>query len=281
MNNTFNIKRFGKVFGNDASDFFPKFGGFLIVLWAIPIIIWIFTLLNIDDSPINPTFRYVFILLLCSLSCLLVPARLYRHINDPKKGMEFAMTPASSFEKFLSMTLFCAVITPAIYFIGAYAIDFILSIIPNSPYNEYIWDKGMIVSNYDDNQLYLSVEAKGIKFGFFFKFFYRLTSCLMTASIFMLGNAIFKKRKTSKTIGILVLFAFIATTIIITTAMSEHFDEFMSPIVERLDDMPEEERTLWFASKVKILLNWAIISKLLVSAVCLFFTYRKVKTQRY
>lgn len=276
MNNIFNIKRFEKVFGNDASDFFPKFGGFLIVLWAIPIIIWIFTLLNIDDSPINPTFRYVFILVLCSLSCLLVPARLYRHINDPKKGMEFAMTPASSFEKFLSMTLFCAVITPVIYFIGAYAIDFILSIIPNSPYNEYIWDRG-----FASDQLYLSVEAKSIKFGFSLKLFNNLTGCLMIASIFMLGNAIFKKRKTSKTIGILVLFVFIATTIIITTAMSERFDEFMSPIVERLDDMPEEERTLWFASKVKILLNWAIIFKLLVSAVCLFFTYRKVKTQRY
>lgn len=276
MNNIFNIKRFEKVFGNDASDFFPKFGGFLIVLWAIPIIIWVFTLLNIDDSPIKPTFRYVFILELCSLSCLLVPARLYRHINDPKKGIEFAMTPASSFEKFLSMTLFCAVITPAIYFIGAYAIDFILSIIPNSPYNEYIWDRG-----FASDQLYLSVAAKSIKFGFFLKLFNNLTGCLMIASIFMLGNAIFKKRKTSKTIGILVLFAFIATTIIITTAMSERFNEFMLSIVERLDDMPEEEMSLWYASKVKILLNWAIISKLLVSAVFLFFTYRKVKTQRY
>lgn len=276
MNNIFNIKRFEKVFGNDASDFFPKFGGFLIVLWAIPIIIWIFTLLNIDDSPIKPTFRYVFILGLCSLSCLLVPARLYRHINDPKKGMEFAMTPASSFEKFLSMTLFCAVITPAIYFIGAYAIDVILSIIPNSPYNEYIWDRG-----FASDQLYLSVAAKSIKFGFFLKLFNNLTGCLMIASIFMLGNAIFKKRKTSKTIGILVLFVFIATTIIITTAMSERFNEFMLSIVERLDDMPEEEMSLWYASKVKILLNWAIISKLLVSAVFLFFTYRKIKTQRY
>lgn len=276
MNNIFNIKRFEKVFGNDASDFFPKFGGFLIVLWAIPIIIWIFTLLNIDDSPIKPTFRYSFILLLCSFSCLLVPARLYRHINDPKKGMEFAMTPASSFEKFLSMTLFCAVITPAIYFIGAYAIDVILSIIPNSPYNEYIWDRG-----FASDQLYLSVAAKSIKFGFFLKLFNNLTGCLMIASIFMLGNAIFKKRKTSKTIGILMLFAFIATTIIITTAMSERFNEFMLSIVERLDDMPEEEMSLWYASKVKILLNWAIISKLLVSAVFLFFTYRKIKTQRY
>lgn len=276
MNNIFNIKRFEKVFGNDASDFFPKFGGFLIVLWAIPIIIWIFTLLNIDDSPINPTFRYSFILLLCSFSCLLVPARLYRHINDPKKGIEFAMTPASSFEKFLSMTLFCAVITPAIYFIGAYAIDVILSIIPNSPYNEYIWHRGFV-----SDQLYLSVAAKSIKFGFFLKLFNKLTGCLMTASIFMLGNAIFKKRKTSKTIGILVLFVFIATTIIITTAMSERFNEFMLSIVERLDDMPEEEMSLWYASKVRLLINYSLISKLLVSAVFLFFTYRKIKTQRY
>lgn len=276
MNNIFNIKRFEKVFGNDASDFFPKFGGFLIVLWAIPIIIWIFTLLNIDDSPIKPTFRYSFILLLCSFSCLLVPARLYRHINDPKKGIEFAMTPASSFEKFLSMTLFCAVITPAIYFIGAYVIDVILSIIPNSPYNEYIWDRGFV-----SDQLYLSVAAKSIKFGFFLKLFNKLTGCLMTASIFMLGNAIFKKRKTSKTIGILVLLVFIATTIIITTAMSERFNEFMLSIVERLDDMPEEEMSLWYASKVRLLINYSLISKLLVSAVFLFFTYRKVKTQRY
>lgn len=276
MNNIFNIKRFEKVFGNDASDFFPKFGGFLIVLWAIPIIIWIFTLLNIDDSPIKPTFRYSFILLLCSFSCLLVPARLYRHINDPKKGIEFAMTPASSFEKFLSMTLFCAVITPAIYFIGAYVIDVILSIIPNSPYNEYIWDRGFV-----SDQLYLSVAAKSIKFGFFLKLFNKLTGCLMTASIFMLGNAIFKKRKTSKTIGILVLLVFIATTIIITTAMSERFNEFMLSIVERLDDMPEEEMSLWYASKVRLLINYSLIFKLLVSAVFLFFTYRKVKTQRY
>lgn len=277
MNNTFNIKRFGKVFGNDASDFFPKFGGFLIVLWAIPIMNWIFILLNINKSTtLDPTFRYGFILTFCSLSCLLVPARLYRHINDPKKGIEFAMTPASSFEKFLSMTLFCAVITPAVYFIGAYAIDVILSIIPNSPYNEYIWDRRIV-----SDQLYLSVAAKSIKFGFFLKLFNKLTGCLMIASIFMLGNAIFKKRKTSKTIGILVLFAFIATTIIITTAMSERFNEFMLSIVERLDDMPEEEMSLWYASKVRLLINYSLIFKLLVSAVFLFFTYRKIKTQRY
>lgn len=281
MNNTFNLNRFGKVLAKDASNFIPKFGWFLVVLWTIPILMWIFTFLNIDGSTINPMSRFFLTISLCRVSCILVPARLYRHINDPKKGMEFAMTPASSLEKLLSMMIFCMLVTPLTYFVGAYIIDIILSIIPNTPYREYLWNWNLdnfVNSITGSSNEALNSALKNTTSGYPTTL-YKLSDYIENASIFMLGNAIFKKRKTTKTIGIIVLLIFTATTIM--SIKGELINDYLENIGDSLDYMTDDEMASWLEATIRFAINIYIAFKLSVSAICLFFTYRKIKTQRY
>ena len=48
MNNTFNIKRFGNVVRRDGMSYFQNFGWTLIVLWALPVIMWFLTYISME-----------------------------------------------------------------------------------------------------------------------------------------------------------------------------------------------------------------------------------------
>ena len=48
MNNTFNINRFGNVVRRDGMSYFQNFGWTLIVLWALPVIMWFLTYISME-----------------------------------------------------------------------------------------------------------------------------------------------------------------------------------------------------------------------------------------
>ena len=50
MNNTLDINRFGKILKHDGLNFFPNMILALAILWAIPIIIYLFTSLIPSDE---------------------------------------------------------------------------------------------------------------------------------------------------------------------------------------------------------------------------------------
>lgn len=41
MNNTLDFNRLGKVIRRDAMNFIPNFGWSLVILWAVPVVIWL------------------------------------------------------------------------------------------------------------------------------------------------------------------------------------------------------------------------------------------------
>ncbi|MBQ5689298.1 MAG: hypothetical protein IIV21_04965, partial [Bacteroidales bacterium] len=208
MNNTFDIKRFGNVVRRDGMSYFKNFGWTLVVLWSIPVIFWIMTYVS-DGVYTN---RDILISLLMWLSLIIVPSRLYKDVNDSRKGMLYAMTPASSLEKFLSMILYCVLVTPIVYMLGAIAIDTILALKPGTnPYYGFIFNEfnGLRLSDLvhvgDDEMNRQFVEHILDKN----RILINIIQFLYVSSIFMFANMIFKKRKLSKTIGILTLIGII------------------------------------------------------------------------
>ena len=139
MNNTLNINRFGKILKHDGLNFFPKLILTLAILWAIPVIVYLFAALmptNDTNDAFDAMSRIDLISTLTSIALIIAPARLYRYCNDSRKGISYAMLPASALEKFLSMVFYCVVVTPIIYVAGALAIDSILALF-HGPYEGF------------------------------------------------------------------------------------------------------------------------------------------------
>lgn len=286
MNNTFNIQRFGKILKHDGLNFFPNFILSLAILWAIPVVIYLFTALMPTDGTVHiydAMARINNIDFLLKIAIIIAPAILYKTCNDSRKGIGYAMLPASTLEKFLSMVIFCVIVTPIVYIAGALAIDSILALI-NGPYD------GFALSMYFDkfSQIEYSFEQHGTKvmvddalpliISNLSPAFMRVSSILgtlMLSSIFMFGNMIFKKRKTGKMIGILILLFIIFMIIFINyVANNEAFANYFEQINE--DNVSE-----FIIRLIRIMMNVAMYTEIVVSAVLLWGIYRKIKTQKY
>ena len=281
MNNTFNINRFGKILKHDGLNFFPNIILALAILWAIPVIVYLFvSLVPGDERQIFDAYSRINVIdALVKIALIIAPARLYRYCNDPRKGIGYAMLPASTLEKFLSMVIYCVIVTPIVYIAGALAIDSILALF-NGPYD------GFAVSYYFDSfaQFNHSIENAQVVFNeedallLFnslsptFLTVIGLLGMLTLSSIFMFGNMVFKKRKTGKTIGILILLAIIFMIISVNYVASHEY------VFEKM----AENGTTEFVKRILfIATNTMFYTELIVSALMLFGVYRKIKTQKY
>ena len=280
MNNTFNIKRFGNVVRRDGMSYFQNFGWTLIVLWALPVIMWFLTYISMEtfDTGIISN-RDTKISTLMWLSLMIVPSRLYKNYNDSRKGVILAMTPASSLEKFLSMILYCVVITPIVYLIGALFIDTILALKPGTnPYDGFIFSD-FFSKNYESYREILSLGEEELNRSIYDymlsknHFIYKVLQILGFSSVFMFTNMLFKKRKLSKTIGILTLLGIIFSIFVVRYAINleYNFDA----------DWTDEEITNYVKGVVNYAYNFIFYSSLISASAFLYLTYYKIKKQTY
>jgi hypothetical protein len=280
MNNTFNIKRFGNVVRRDGMSYFQNFGWTLIVLWALPVIMWFLTYISMEtfDTGIISN-RDTKISILMWLSLMIVPSRLYKNYNDSRKGVVLAMTPASSLEKFLSMILYCTVITPIIYLIGALFIDTILALKPGTnPYDGFIFSD-FFSKNYESYREILSLGEEELNRSIYDymlsknHFIYKVLQILGFTSLFMFTNMLFKKRKLSKTIGILTLLGIIFSILVVRYVMNleYNFDA----------DWTDEEMTNYIKGVVNYVYHFVFYMYLISASAFLYLTYYKIKKQTY
>ncbi len=286
MNNTFNIQRFGKILKHDGLNFFPNFILSLAILWAIPVVIYLFTALMPTDGTkqiYDAMSRVNVIDALLKIAIIIAPAILYKTCNDSRKGIGYAMLPASTLEKFISMVIYCVIVTPIIYVAGSLAIDTILALF-NGPYKDFA------ASLYFDkfSQIEYSFEQHGTKvmlddalpifINNLSPAFMRVLSILgilMLSSIFMFGNMIFKKRKTGKMIGILIFLSILFMIIFINYVAN---NEALANYFEQIN---EDNVSEFIIRLIRIMMNVALYTEIIVSALLLWGTYRKIKTQKY
>ena len=104
----------------------------------------------------------------------------------------------------------------------------------------------------------------------------RLLSILALSSIFMFGNMVFKKHKTGKMIGILILL-FIIFMIIMVNYVANHEEQ----IAHWFGYMNEENAAYIITRLIGTMINASLIFSAVVSVVMLWLTYYKIKTQKY
>ena len=279
MNNTFSFNRFKNLLLKDGKMYVRNFGTSLIVWCSLNAIFWIFNLLF--GSETMPPVRFGMLCTWTALAMMMVPSKVYGNANLSREGVGFAMMPASSLEKFVSMFLYCAIVTPVIVFFGGYLVDTLLSLFPFGGFDKPIrlYTLNEIVSRMmTDNEGVVQMGELSISATTLFPIGVIRTSLYMGiiqwAALFMLGNMLFKKHKAGKTfacyLGISYLFSMLFGLLVVSSDQIEQW-------LESLEDLPAEEVVrLWHNATI-----WGMIISIVITAVLLYFTYRKIKTQKY
>ena len=278
MNNTFSFNRFKNLLLKDGKMYIRNFGSTLIVLCCMTAILWIFTLLFGKSA--DGASRFAIIVASAALAMMLVPSKVYGKANLSREGVDFAMMPASSLEKFVSMFVYCAIVTPIVVFFGGYLIDAFLSVFPFGGFEKPIrlYSLNEIIRMANDTEGVVNVGDFELSLEQVFPIGVMRTSLyvgiIQWAALFMLGNMLFKKHKAGKTfacyLGISYLFSMLFGLLVVSSDRIEQW-------LESLEDLPAEEVVrLWHNATI-----WGMIISIVITAVLLYFTYRKIKTQKY
>ena len=278
MNNTFSFNRFKNLLLNDGKMYLRSFGTTLIVMCCLNAIFWIFNLLFGTET--IPLARFGFLCLWTALAMMLIPEKVFGKANLSREGVSFAMMPASTLEKFISMFLYCAIVTPVIVFFGGYLIDTLLSLFPFGGFENSIrlYSVNDIAQMMNDQTGVVQAGELSVNFTDVFSIGAMRTSLYMSiiqwAAIFMLGNMLFKKHKAGKTFACYLGIGYVLSTIMgafmVTSGRMQQWAETMSNYSE--------------VEMVRICHNvtiWGMVIGIIVTALLLFFTYRKIKTQKY
>lgn len=245
MNNTFDFKRFKQVLSYDWHRFVRNFGITLLVWISIPIMFWVTSL--VFDFDLDNGIRVFIIFGLVAITVMSAPSRIYGKINLPREGVSFAMLPASGLEQFLSMFLYCSIVTPALTLVGSWLVDCLMTLLPFGGFTEFIP---------------LEVPT-GYVSEFFLALLFLVAVALAESSIFMFGNMVFKRRKSGKTFGWILLVLFVITLFFQLTNAWVLLDKI-------------------FITGENVTNMWIFIGVTLAVAVGFYYgSYRKIKTQKY
>ena len=278
MNNTFDFNRFKNLLLKDGRRYIRNYGTGLIVFCCLDAIFWIFNLLF--RSSTMPPVRFGMICTWTALAMMMVPEKVFGKANLSREGVGFAMLPASSLEKFVSMFIYCAVVTPIIVFFGGYLVDTLLSLFPFGGFEKpiHLYTINELVRMAGDSKGVAQTGEMDIAFTDVFPIGVIRTSIYMGiiqwAAIYMLGNMLFKKHKAGKTFACYLGISYVLSTIFGVVLTSSRPLQLW---LESLEDFPAEE-------VIRIAHNGMIcgmVVGIIITALLLYFIYRKIKTQKY
>jgi hypothetical protein len=148
------------------------------------------------------------------LSVTLAPSWLYGYINMKKDGPDFATYPATYLEKFVSIIIYTIIVTPIICFVGCYAIDTLLSVLPFGGYTEFLWQSNL-QENLDAMYVYFDLEYTENSIETPSDVFTSILGLISTSALMFFTTTIFKKHKVLKTFGWMFLIYFVIVIIVI------------------------------------------------------------------
>ena len=278
MNNTFSFNRFKNLLLKDGKMYIRNFGTSLIVWCCLNAIFWIFNLLF--GSSTMPPVRFGMLCIWTALAMMMVPSKVYGNANLSREGVGFAMMPASSLEKFISMFIYCAIVTPIVVFFGGYLVDAFLSIFPFGGFEKPIrlYSINEIIQMFNDTEGVVRAGEMDFPIEQVLPIGVMRTSLyaniIQWSAIFMLGNMLFKKHKAGKTFA-----SYLGISYLISMIMGLVFfnREIMEGWIAKFEGMSTEQQIQWFQNAT----TWGMAVGIIITLLLLFFTYRKIKTQKY
>lgn len=269
MNDTFDIKRLGRLIKYEVTNYIPNFFKSLLIFASVIAAVWIFSLTV--DFDVCPYSRDALVGTLFILAIVLSPFIVYKDMNNRKKGYIYAMIPASTLEKLLSMIVLCVVIVPLLAYAVLTATDLLLWLLSKvgigSFLNMEFYNPFMTVKLVDDEYLQ----------PYIYPVFDSIIYFVNLIAYTIMFNTIFRKNKVLKTIlfNITLSFAFVILTAVIANITTPEFwEDMFGGLVEWLDGKTDVELFGYVMTTVRCL-------TILMSMVFLSITYFRIKKVNY
>lgn len=269
MNEVFDIKRLGRLIKYEAINYIPNFFKSLLIFASVIAAVWIFSL-TVDFNAC-PHSRAGLVNVLFVLAIVLSPFIVYKDMNDRKKGYIYAMIPASTLEKLLSMIVLCVVIVPLLAYAVLTATDLLLWLLSKAGIGPFLhmefYNPFTAVKLVDDEYLLPHI------YPVFDSIIYFVNLIAYT----IMFNTIFRKNKVLKTIlfNMAMSFAFvILTAVVVNVTTPEFWEDMFEGLVEWLDEKTDVELFGYMITTVRCL-------TILMSMAFLSITYFRIKKVNY
>ncbi len=226
----------------DLRSIYPLFGRALIALSLIPLGSWLWCLLT-NNYAVSPDGRQNTTFIIMMIVLMISPAILYGNCNRMRKGIHFAMLPASKLEKYLSMILVTAVVCPVLYIVATLLVDMLLTLLPFGPFEEWFWESDSFGFVYLLSEIGAGVGVSAL--------YVTLANLLLTSSLFMFTNTIFKKNKALNTILWCIILSFVLS--LFGIRFMADYAQWLANVM--LEWMTEDRmiRALWIGGTVQLL----------------------------
>ena len=269
MNEVFDIKRLGRLIKYEVINYIPNFFKSLLIFASVIAAVWIFSLTV--DFNVCPHSRAGLVNALFVLAIALSPFIVYKDMNDRKKGYIYAMIPASTLEKLLSMIVLCVVIVPLLAYAVLTATDLLLWLLSKAGIGPFLhmefYNPFTAVKLVDDEYLLPHI------YPVFDSIIYFVNLIAYT----IMFNTIFRKNKVLKTIlfNMAMSFAFvILTAVVVNVTTPEFWEDMFEGLVEWLDGKTDVELFGYVMTTVRCL-------TILMSMAFLSITYFRIKKVNY
>ncbi|MGX8713075.1 MAG: hypothetical protein ACSW8I_05240 [bacterium] len=140
MSQRFDIKRFVQLVRHDLRSC-PKefvFGGLWMAVAFAPLMV--LSQQYIGHDHIGGTiYRISMMVSMIAVESMMVPQGVYPNVGKKKRGIYFAMLPATKAEKHLSMATVAMVVTPVTLIAVGLAFDMLLTAVHLPGYDKYFW----------------------------------------------------------------------------------------------------------------------------------------------
>ena len=269
MNETFDIKRLGRLIKYEVTNYIPNYFKSLLIFASVIAAVWIFSLTV--DFDVCPHSRGALVGSLFVLAMVLSPFIIYKDMNNRKKGYFYAMIPASTLEKLLSMVVLCVVIVPLLAYAVLTATDLLLWLLSKVGIGPFLhmefYNPFTTIKFVDDEYLQPCIYPV-------FDSIIYLVNLIVYSIMF---NTIFRKNKVMKTIlfNIAISFAFVILIAVIANITTPEFwENTFGGLVEWLDGKTDVELFGYVMTTIRCL-------TILMSMAFLSITYFRIKKVNY
>ena len=269
MNEIFDIKRWWKLVQYEVVNYIPNFFKSLLIFASVIAAVWIFSLTI--DFDVCPHSRVMLVRTLFIFAVVLSPFIVYKDVNDRKKGYIYAMIPASTLEKLLSMIVLCVVVVPLLAYTVLTATDLLLWLLSKVGIGPFLhiefFNPFTSIEFVDDEYLLPHI------YPVFDSIIYFINLIAYT----IMFNTIFRKNKVLKTIlfNISMTFAFvILTAVIVNITTPDFWEDMFEGLVGWLYEKTDVELFGYVMTTVRCL-------TILMSMAFLSITYFRIKKVNY
>lgn len=269
MNEVFDIKRLGKLVQYEVVNYMPRFFRTLLILASIIVATWLlsftlsFEILDYDRSLLVKT--------LFTLAIVISPFIVYKDMNNRKKGYFYAMIPASTLEKLLSMLVLCLVIVPLLTYAVLTGTDLLLWLLSKVGIGSFLhiefYNPFTHVNLVDDEYLQ----------PYIYPVFDSIIYFVNIVAYTIMFNAIFRKNKVLKTILFNISMTFvlvILTAVIANITTPEFWENTFEGVVEWIEGKTDVELFAYIMTACRCL-------TILLSIAFLSITYFRIKKVNY